>query len=100
MIMRTRILTEKLAAHRHLFTDISIIRMSKFFFYFLGEFNLQWLPLDAVRKSSLCIGMGIGIGYVWLYIIDRCSIHKVCTFNIYDGSFRSIEINVVDLDRR
>ena len=46
-----------------------------------------------VCKTGKGIRMTVGKGQVGFDVEDRRSVHKVCTFNLYYRTFRSVQVN-------
>ena len=90
LIMRTRIKGQRLSQH----LDVSCRKQLT---QFVGQYNLQPLPLMIVGKSATCLRMTVDVCQIGLDIINRCAIHQVSTQHL-DGQF--LHINMVNTYRR
>ena len=48
--------------------------------------DVEGLPDMGVDETAAGIGMGIGIGHVWLDVVDGRAVHQVGTENVDDGT--------------
>ena len=44
---------------------------------FLGKNNCQLIMAYRIRKTAQRVGLAVGIGEIWLHIIDGCAVHQV-----------------------